>query len=68
MTDWIEWNGGECPLKDGVKHYRQYRDQTRDEALTVYHRSGAKNYVWEHRGNEDDIIAYKVINNDTHGS
>jgi len=52
---WIEWKGGECPVADGL-------------AVTeVKFRSGdvvkafADTWWWGHSGDEDDIIAYRVV-------
>jgi hypothetical protein len=55
MTNWIEWNGGACPIKS---------DKTRVECKN---RDGEKNHQsrwwfrWEHQGWSDDIIAYRII-------
>ncbi|WP_314412102.1 hypothetical protein [Pantoea septica] len=53
--DWVEWKGGECPVADGL-------------AVTeVKFRSGdvvkafADTWWWGHSGDEDDIIAYRVV-------
>ena len=55
MSDWIKWNGGECPVAYDTKVLVRLRDGT-DQPVSV--RAG--NYLWGH-GNEDgDIVAYKV--------
>ena len=54
--DWIDWNGGECPV-DGdllveiVFRYGNSIDQF----------SNASNFYWLHSGYPGDIIAYKII-------
>ena len=56
MTDWIEWNGGECPIKS---------DKTmvdlkfRGEMIVVKERPKI-GWVWDHTGTYRDIIAYRI--------
>jgi len=54
MNEWIDWNGGECPVEP---HYI-VRVETRclDTVLAQ-----AIDFNWEHTGDMDDIIAYKVV-------
>lgn len=56
MTDWIEWNGGECPIKS---------ENTRVE---VMFRGGLKTekqygvkWIWKHHNDNGDIISYRII-------
>src|SRR5690554_4658177 len=46
---WIEWNGGECPLPDGVPHEVQIRD------------SRPQTWRWDNGDSDGDIIAYRPI-------
>ena len=57
MTDWIKWNGGECPIKS---------DKT---VISVMYKSGESsfqgpsrdwNWKWLYRGKGGDIIAYRI--------
>lgn len=55
MTNWIEWNGGECPIKS---------DKTRVEynlRSGHNHTSIGKMRRWSHLNSEYDIIAYRII-------
>lgn len=51
---WIKWEGGECPgdMRVLVK-YRDGRTSKKDYL--------ANNYLWQHDGTDDDIIAYRII-------
>lgn len=57
MTDWIEWNGGECPV-DGLTSvdYRMRTDRA-DEA----NRDVASMLRWDHQRTGGDIIAYRLV-------
>ena len=55
MTDWIKWNGGDCPIKS---------DKTR---VHVKFRSGSDadgqfgvKWYWKTHGANSDIIAYRI--------
>jgi hypothetical protein len=55
MTDWINWNGGECPIKS---------DKTRVEyeQKNGRIRNGYGHYIrWSHDVAPTDIIAYRII-------
>lgn len=55
---WIEWKGGVIPLEDCTLVVEvKFRD---GETGKRY----AGLYRWAHRGNYNDIIAYRVIEND----
>lgn len=56
MTDWIEWNGGECPIKS-------------DKTMVEYKMINASPDIfygkqlywnWKHNGQCGDIIAYRI--------
>lgn len=53
-SDWIEWCGGECPVRE-------------DATVEVKLRSGKSNnrhahaFSWWHDGEASDIIAYRIV-------
>lgn len=64
MSDWIEWNGGECPV-DGdalvcvklrCEIDEAYNDEWYDECI-------AYDLRWGHTANDNgsDIIAYRIV-------
>lgn len=57
MSDWIEWNGGECPVAAGKLVDVKFRN-----GVIVAHEL-AENWDWEHGIVQDDgdIIAYRVV-------
>lgn len=52
---WIPWEGGECPLPDGV---RWWEAKLRSGTLVG---AEGKACRWSHDGNAGDIMAYRVI-------
>lgn len=56
--EWVEWNGGKCPIADGVKFQFKFRDgsQCNDYACT-----NAPEWIWANRGYGGDIVAYRII-------
>lgn len=57
MTNWIEWNGGKCPIKS---------DKTRVEYKMINESPdicyGKRlRWNWEYNGSHSDIIAYRII-------
>ena len=56
MSDWIEWNGGECPVPDGVEFKFKFRDNRESQI-----RDTASRFRWRHINNSDDIIAYRIL-------
>lgn len=55
---WIEWNGGKQPIANDRELAIKFRDGT---VMTETH---SDCWVWSHGGDDDDIIAYRVIEND----
>ena len=53
---WIEWKGGERPVSPRTRVFVRLR---RGDVLTA--RCSAAGYYWLHRGIDDDIVAYKVV-------
>lgn len=60
MSDWIEWNGGECPVDEDMVVEVQFRNGNVKPPMQ------AGNYKWDHGypGSdvifESDIIAYRI--------
>jgi len=54
MTDWIKWNGGECPVAPETMVEVVYRDGTQDRDM-------ANVYPWENHGKIAAIIKYRVV-------
>lgn len=56
MSEWIEWNGGECPVGEGQKVFVRFRnlEATEDEP------SIGSELRWSHGGWSGDIVAYKL--------
>ena len=55
MSDWIEWNGGECPVDGFTQVCVRLRDGSEKD-------SDARFYEWDHQNEISDIIAYRVLN------
>ncbi|MDI9276199.1 hypothetical protein QMZ65_03135 [Pantoea sp. EABMAA-21] len=55
---WIEWRGGKQPIANDRELAIKFRDGT---VMTETH---SDCWVWSHGGDDDDIIAYRVIEND----
>lgn len=55
MSDWIKWNGGECPVAAGTRVEVKYRDDEIAEDCDP----DLSN--WIHYGEQGDIIAYRVV-------
>lgn len=59
MTNWIEWNGGECPVDGTVDvKLRRMHDDTEDFLLSD---CKARDMRWRHIGNSGDIVAYRLV-------
>jgi len=54
--DWIDWNGGECPVDGDLLVEIVFRY---DNSIDQF--SNASNFYWLHSGYPGDIIAYKII-------
>ncbi|WBG90047.1 hypothetical protein N5580_13220 [Pantoea piersonii] len=52
--EWIEWNGGECPVKESDWIEARLRDGEEAGGLACHGE-------WEHKNRSFDIIAYRVI-------
>jgi hypothetical protein len=56
MSDWIEWNGGECPVDDGTMVYVMFKS---DDEGSI-NPEAAHLFRWSHGGGFGDIIAYRL--------
>ena len=56
---WIEWHGGECPIKSD-KTMGKIRLRDGEESRTTH---PVLNCMWNHNGNRNDIIAYRITEN-----
>ena len=55
--EWIKWQGGECPISDGVRHQIKMRD-----GYLSSDDSDAQSWIgWGHTAGECDIVAYRVL-------
>lgn len=54
MSDWIKWNGGECPVADGTKVEVEFPG---GDSTT----STAQDLRWRHLGLMGDIVSYRVV-------
>lgn len=57
---WIEWHGGECPVRHGERFDRRHRSGDILARMKAWH-GNMRPCVWEHRGNDRDIIAYRIV-------
>lgn len=60
MTEWIEWNGGECPIPDAKAGEYEIERRYGDQEIPL---CNAKAADWQHENAfyECDIIAYRLI-------
>lgn len=61
MSEWIEWNGGECPVEPKTRVYTRCRGESE---LSVIGMNFAADFLdWDH--DEDcpsgDIVAYRIV-------
>lgn len=52
--EWIEWKGGKRPVDKNTRVEIEMRNNDTDIDAAGF-------YIWEHVGNEYDIIAYRVV-------
>lgn len=52
---WIEWGGGDMPVSEHTFLHVRYRGEFQEDKCI------AGNMIWNHSGEEDDIIAYRII-------
>jgi hypothetical protein len=62
MNDWIEWNGGECPVTLGTKITAKFRQDEfeKEPFVTTLRINNEDTLQWVHNGNPGDIVAYKI--------
>ena len=54
-SEWIDWGGGECPVKGGTFIQWKGRHAVKSGSPVV----NAASVYWEHRGDPMDVIAYR---------
>lgn len=66
-NEWIEWNGGECPVERGTlidAKFRNGEETYHAKAGFRYDDGGSnENYCttdWDHLGTDEDIVAYRL--------
>lgn len=64
--EWIEWDGGECPVPGDTLVQTRFRDGAKSFALPADFYCGVQPDdfdFWKHEGTEpgDNIIAYRVV-------
>lgn len=58
-SEWIEWGGGEAPVKDGVAFSVRLRGEDIHEEPYDPMGNKASTWRWDHRDTFGDIIAYR---------
>lgn len=56
MSDWIKWNGGECPVHPDTTIEVEYRDGNSEED-----KAGSFDECWTNDSDPADIVAYRII-------
>lgn len=63
--DWIEWNGGECPVAPQTLVEVRFRDAAMDHPnswrASFWSDSDPSKDCWLHDNNRADIIAYRIV-------
>ena len=54
-SDWIKWNGGECPVPPDTMVEVKFRRGAPERE------ERAGRYFWNHEGEDDDIVEYRTI-------
>ena len=55
MSEWIEWNGGECPVAGDTLVEVRFQDGTHSKARK------AAIWSWKHDFVNSDIVAYRIV-------
>lgn len=67
MSEWIKWNGGECPVDYRKRVQVKFIKSPHEKENMVSRTVKAKNIIWEHITLEDgspswgNVIAYKEV-------
>ena len=56
MTDWIKWNGGECPIKSDKTRVEIKMRRCIDISWSYGHQ-----FDWTHTDDGGDIVAYRIV-------
>lgn len=60
MSEWIKWDGGDCPVPGGTPVVLRLRDGYEFEESF-----DSAEFRWRHTGAEDDIMEYRVMSSET---
>lgn len=60
MSEWIKWEGGDCPVPPDTKVFVRLRG-----GVEHTYGTSADVYMWDHDYNGGDIVAYKVAEPET---
>ena len=57
MNEWLDWNGGSCPVADGTLVDIKFRDGSTENAIN------ATRWSWKHLPGDpgSDIISYRLV-------
>lgn len=63
VGEWIEWEGGECPVNPDTRVEVKFRDGGREGSTPAsYWADGGDVFnCWKHADTSSDIIAYRVV-------
>lgn len=56
MSEWIQWNGGECPVDPDTMVAVKVRGSSSEWPNEI-----CGNLYWDHNGSGGDILAYRVV-------
>lgn len=59
MSEWIKWEGGECPVSLNTKIEVEFRNGK------LWGNKETEWYSWNHRNHPYDIVAYRVIKDES---
>ena len=62
MSDWIEWNGGDMPVRKWAKVDVKFRSGDDTERFPIdepIHMAAV--HLWKHENHPSDVVAYKVL-------
>lgn len=66
--EWIEWNGGDCPVHEDTLVDFKRRCDTEPESEWRPEEFRAGDLRWSHRGGKRDIVAYRIIPDTDHAA
>jgi hypothetical protein len=65
MSDWIEWNGGDCPVRKNTRVDVRYRDgqvvmHIKANILVNGLERDVSPAFWFHHDQDNDIVSYRI--------